>query len=205
MVGHIGKTTNSARTKAELAARRDREDQWGPIRGEVISYDAATQTATIRPKVVKKDGEGNDLMPPDLEEVPVDFGAAGGGGLTMPVKPGDLVMLTATARSSEADSDGRATDTRSRALSDMRATVVGGNEPGDGLKNVDAENTHLRADAEGNYGVKLSPDGKMSLAGSQGELMDLLNQVLTALKTEPALINTGVYSDVDGKVGGMKL
>lgn len=205
MVGYIGKTTNSSRTLAEKAARDRAEDQWGPIRGEVVSYDPATQTATIRPKIVKKDGEGNDLQPPDLEEVPIDFGSAGGGRMTFPVKPGDQVMLTAGMRSTEADEPGKAPDTRSRSLSDMRATVTGGNMPGEGMQNVDPDNVHIGGDAEGQYGVKLSPDGKMSLAGSQGELMDLLNQVLTALKTEPALVHIGTYADVDGKVGGMKL
>lgn len=205
MVGYVGKKTNSEGTRAAVMTDRERADMWGPTRGEIVSFDPATQTATVKIKHIKKDGEGNDLPPPDLEEVPVDFGSAGGGRVTFPVKPGDQVMLKPSMRSEEADADGKTDDRRSAALSDMRATVEGGNVPGEGLANFDAENTHFGTDSAGNYGLKGNEDGKVGIIGKNGELFDLLNQVLTALKTEPALINTGTYSDVDGKVGGMKL
>ena len=194
MAGHIGKVTNSERTKAELAARRDREDQLGPIRGEIVSFDPETQTATIRPKVVKKDVEGNDLMPPDLEEVPIDFPNAGGGRLTSPVRIGDQVILTPSARSTEADEDGRAPDTRSLSLSDMRATVTGGNMPGEGMKGFDADNTHLGFDDDGKYGLRGNGEGKAAMDIAQGELLDLLAQALELLAGEQAVVGGGSSS-----------
>lgn len=217
MVGRVGKVTNSDRTKAELAARRDREDQLGPMRGEVISFDPATQTATIRPKIIKTDGEGNDLMPPDLEEVPIDFPNAGGGRLTSPVRPGDQVILTPSARSSEADEPGKAPDTRSLALSDMRATVTGGNMPGEGMKGFDADNTHLGFDDDGVYGLRGNTEGKASIEMAQGELLDLIAQGFELLAAEVAVVSAGSsvgewaikhqgeFAALAGKIRGSKI
>lgn len=204
MVGRVGKITNSDRTKAELAARRDREDQLGPMRGEVISFDPVTQTATIRPKLIKKDGDGNDLSPPDLEEVPIDFPNSGGGRLTSPVKPGDQVIMTPSARSSESDEAGKAPDTRSLSLSDMRATVIGGNIPGEGMDGFDADNTHLGFDAGGIYGIRGNSDGKARVDLAQGDLLDLLAQALELLAGEQAVVTGGSSSgswDIKNQAG----
>lgn len=67
------------------------------IPGKVISYDKATQTAEVVPVVQRaepREDGGNTLTPlPSIPNVPVGWQRGGGGGLTMPLKPGDHVLL----------------------------------------------------------------------------------------------------------------
>ena len=48
-VGRIGKTTNRFEDIIGAEVTAEREDTWGPMPGEVVNFDPATQTATVRP------------------------------------------------------------------------------------------------------------------------------------------------------------
>lgn len=177
MTGYVGKTTNLQREVVSQQIQAEREDQWGPMPGEVIDYDAAAGTATIRPLFKKRKWDGTDLILPDLVEVPIDLPRTGSAGLTFPIPAGTKVQLTPQMRSMENyDDEGNGTfsDMRSFNLSDMRASVVGGDSLSSPMENVDSENTHLRFDAGGQFGLKGSPEGKMSLTGSEGNAFDML-------------------------------
>lgn len=78
---------------------------WAPFPGKVVSYDAATQTATIRPGIslpIQQDEAGSypsELVIPDLDEVPVRMPLAGGGWrIATSLQAGDLVMVHVTFR-----------------------------------------------------------------------------------------------------------
>lgn len=217
MAGHIGKTTNSPRTAMAVAAQNERNDQIGTLEGKAYDYDPTTQTARIViSKSDKKDGEGNPLPYPDLMEIPIDFASSGKGGITMPVPDGTEVLLVSMGASSE-ESDGATVGRRSSNLSDMRATLVGGNKRGEGLANVDPDNLHIRADKNGQYGHRMSEGGKHAIEGVTGELLDILASGFEALAAEVAVVSSGSsagswaiskqgeYAAIAAKLRGMKI
>jgi hypothetical protein len=69
----------------------------------IVSYDAARNRAVVRPSLPKRLADNEPLGPPQVIEVPVVWPASGAGSaaLTMPLKPGDGVMLAVQQRSME--------------------------------------------------------------------------------------------------------
>lgn len=181
MTGRLGKATNSWADGVGSVAQNERDDMWGPMPGVVVSYDAAKQTANVRPLIKKKKWDGSDLGLPELQEVPIDFASSGSGAITQPVPVGTRVVLTPQMRSMEnydAEDAGNLSDSRSFNLSDVRASLTGGNSASKPLKDVDPDNTHIRADADGKYGVRLSPDGKIKIEGAQGNVYELIAEFM---------------------------
>lgn len=185
-VGRQGKTTNWPDDVIGQKVLDERQSVWGEIPGQLVAFNPATQTATVKP-LYKPKFNGKPVDMPELMEIPVRFTRAGGGmGVTFPVKAGDKVTLRPQMRSSEnyhVENDGSASDARSFNLSDMEAFLDGGESLSDPIQNFDSMNAHIRFNASGSYGIKGSPDGKLSITGSQGELMDLLEQTTNQLKT----------------------
>jgi hypothetical protein len=220
VVGYLGKQTNWNEDVYGQQTQQNREAQWGPIPGEIVSYDAATQTATVKP-LYKPLQNGEPVEMAQLFEVPVEFPRSGNSAITHPVPAGTKVMLNPSMRSTEKyhdEDDGSPSDTRSFHLSDMRASLVGGDSLTDPLPNVDPDNTHLRFDAQGHYGLKGSPDGKVRLDGSQGNIYDLLAQVVELLAADTLEIKYGSsagsghalqfqaqYADIAAKLRAMAL
>ena len=194
MTGYVGKTTNRFGHVTGSVAQSEREDQWGPMPGEVLSYDASKGTATIRPLFRKKRWDGSDLPLPDLLDVPIDLPRTGSAGLTMPIPAGTRVQLTPMMRSLDefdATGDGAQPDPRSYNLSDMRATIAGGDPLSDPLPNVDADNVHLRFDGAGQYGIRGSKEGKLAIEGAEGNVYDLLATALELIASDGLDIKYG--------------
>lgn len=193
MTGYIGKTTNLGRDVMGRQALSEREAIWGPIPGEVVSYDAAAGTATIKPLYRPRfNGEPVDM--PELLEVPVDLPRTANAGLTFPIPAGTKVMLAPAMRSMENyddQDDGAPSDGRSFNLSDMRASIAGGNSLTDPLPNADPDNTHLRFDPEGKFGIRGSPDGKIKIEGAEGNVYDLIATALELIAGDQLQINYG--------------
>lgn len=192
-VGYLGKQTNWHPDVWGQQSQQNREAQWGPIPGEVVSYDPNTQTGTIKP-LYKPVHNGKAIEMPELYEVPFDIPRSANAGLTFPIPKGTKVILYPTMRTQEkydTENDGQPVDTRSFHLSDMRARLDGGDSLTDPLKNVDPDNTHLRFDPEGKYGLKGSPDGKVRLDGNQGNIYELLAEVVELLGQDTLVINYG--------------
>lgn len=215
-----GKTTNSFDDVLGTAINEDRMSQWGNMPGRVVSFDAAKQTATIQP-LFKPKFNGTPVDMPELLEVPVRFQRAGGMAITMPIKPGALVDLRPQMRSSEnylTDGNGAASDSRSFNLSDMEAHITGGEPLSDPIQNFNNENTHLRANAAGTFGIEMSEDGKVAIKGAQGDTMDLTAEAIektadgfAKLGTE-ALVHAASYTQISAdltiianKLRGMQL
>jgi len=94
--------------------------------GTIISYDAARNRAIVRPSLPKALSNDDKLDPPQIVEVPVVWPAIGGGkaSFTMPLQPGDGVMLSFQQRSLEGWLDGnmqKPDDPRQFDLSDCVA------------------------------------------------------------------------------------
>lgn len=191
MAGYLGKTTNDPRDVTDRQAESEREAQWGPIPGEIVSYNG--QTATVKP-LYKPIHNGKPVEMPVLLEVPVDLPRTANAGITFPIPAGTRVMLAPMMRSMDnydVDDDGAPSDARSFSLSDMRATIVGGDSLKSPLENVDLQNTHIRFSADGSYGMKGSPDGKVGIYGAEGNIYDLLAQVVELLGAETTTVSGG--------------
>lgn len=175
-MGYRGKTTNAARENTAVQAQSERETMWGEITGTVVSFDPATQTASIQPDYKPKHN-GQPVDMPQLEEVPVRFPRAGGFVITSPIKAGDKVTLRPQMRSSEEFHTGGdytpVGDTRSFALSDMEAFLEGGEPLTNPIPNFNPSNMEIRS-ADGQFKIEMSEDGKFKIEGAQGNVYELL-------------------------------
>lgn len=191
--GLQGKTTNWADDVAGSRAIEERQSQWGEIPGEIVSFNPANQTASVKP-LYKPKFNGIEIEMPTLIEIPVRFPRAGNGAITYPIKPGDKVSLRPQMRSTEnyhAEGGETASDARSFALSDMEAFLDGGDSLLDPIKNFDPSNVHIRSDPDGQYGLKMSEQGKVRLDGSEGNIYDLLAEAVELLGQETTTVSSG--------------
>jgi hypothetical protein len=71
--------------------------------GKIVSYDAARNRAVVKPVMPKSLSNDDSLEAPSIVEVPVMWPTSGNGAssITMPIKPGDGVMLSFQQRSIE--------------------------------------------------------------------------------------------------------
>lgn len=193
MPGLLGKTTNLSRDVVGQTAQTEREAMWGPIPGEIVSYDAAKGTATVQP-LYKPRHNGKAVEMPQLLEVPVDLPRTGNAGITFPIPAGTKVMLTPSMRSMESydeGADGAASDSRSFHLSDMRASIAGGDSLSDPLPNADPDNTHIRFSPDGAFGMRGSPDGKVAIEGAEGNIYKLLAEAIRLIGSDELQIAYG--------------
>lgn len=195
MTGYLGKTTNGFGSSVGGAAQDEREDMLGPIPGEVVAYHPERGTVDVQPLFKKWiPSAGKNIDYPVLSDVPLDQPRSGNSAITHPVPVGTRVMLTPMMRSGEnyeADDDGSPSDRRSFNLSDMRASLSGGDSLSSPLPNVDPDNTHIRFDAEGQYGIRGSPDGKVKIEGSEGNIYDLIATFMELVASDQLQINYG--------------
>lgn len=222
MTGYLGKTTNGFGSVVGGAAQDEREDMIGPMPGEVVAYHPERGTVDVQPLFKKwVPSARKNLDYPVLLEVPLDMPRSGNSAITHPVPVGTRVMLTPMMRSGEnyeADDDGSPSDRRSFNLSDMRASLAGGDSLSSPLPNVDPNNTHIRFDAEGQYGIRGSPDGKFKIEGSEGNLYDILATFMELVASDQlqiaygsssgtghALQNRAALMDLAAKVRAMAL
>lgn len=219
-IGYRGKTTNAGRETTAAQAQAERESQWGEITGTIVSFDPATQTASVQPDYKPRhNGEPVDM--PQLDEVPVRFTRAGGFIITTPVKAGDKVTLRPQMRSSEEFHTGGdytpVGDTRTFSLSDMEAFLDGGEALTDPIPGFNSSNMEIRT-ADGSFKIEMSEDGKFRIVGSEGNWFDLLTQVVELLASDTLQINYGSsagsghalekqaqYAEIAGKLRSMAL
>jgi hypothetical protein len=69
--------------------------------GSIVSYDYTVQKASVQPLLNKVWADGTNTPYPVLENVPVLFPRAGGGGFTFPVVEGDTCLLLFIERSTD--------------------------------------------------------------------------------------------------------
>lgn len=192
-VGYRGKTTNAGREVVAAQAQAERETQWGEITGTVVSFDPATQTASIQPDYKPRhNGEPVDM--PQLDEVPVRFTRAGGFVITSPVKAGDKVVLRPQMRSSEEYHTGGdytpVGDTRSFSLSDMEAFLDGGEALTDPIPAFNSSNMEIRT-ASGDFKIEMSEDGKFKIVGALGDWFDMVARLAEIIATKETIVSGG--------------
>lgn len=219
MVGVLGKTTNRDRDVVARQALTEREQTWGEIPGQIVSFDKNAQTATIKP-LYKPMHNGQPVEMPELLEVPIRFARMGGFVVTTPVKAGDKVSLRPMMRSTEnyhEDGEYTPSDGRSFSLADYEAFLDGGEPLKQPIKNFNSENMEIRSE-DGQFAMEMSEDGKFRMRGAQGNWFDLLASLAELLASDTLKINYGSsegsghelqfksqYAEIAGKLRGMAL
>lgn len=219
-IGTRGKATNAPREASSVQVQSERESMLGEMPGEVVSFDPVSQTISVKPLYRPQHSEGLLTMP-TLQEIPVRFPRLGGFVITTPVNAGDKVTLRPQMRSTENyhssgshESNG---DSRSFALSDMEAYIDGGEPLTDPIPQFNAQNLEIRS-SDGGFKIEMSPDGGFKMKGSEGDIFDLMAQVVEHLASDGLDVKTGsslgtnhalqhqtVYAELAAKLRGMTL
>lgn len=219
-MGTRGKTTNSQRETVAVQAQSEREAMFGEMPGRVVAFNPSNQTITVQP-LYKPTHNGQPVDMPELQEVPIRFPNMGGFAITTPVNVGDKVTLRPQMRSSEEYHTGgeftSPKDNRSMSLSDMEAFIDGGESISSPISNFNTSNFEIRS-IDGQFKFEISPDGKFKLTGAEGDLYDLLTQVVELLAADTLTINYGssggsghalsnrpAYTEIAGKLRAMVL
>lgn len=174
-------------TVLEDVARRAKGDVNVSLPGVVVSYDAASQTATIQPVIrqgyLEEDDDDLDDKVwweriPAIPKVPVAHWRVGGFAIHAPLAPGDFVTLVVSDRSidefmSTGSRDNTPQDTRRFDWTDAVALPM---PPAPTpIADLDAENMHV-----GNASARLrfTPAGKISIEAGGEELIALVKELL---------------------------
>lgn len=160
--------------------------------GEIRSYDAATQKASIKPLIKReyKDGDAESL--PIINNCPVIQYAGGGGMLSFPIKKGDTGLIVFSERSLDAWLSGgnkevSPGDRRKHDLSD--AIFISGLYSFNGTPGLaDSDNAVL---SFGEAKIQLDTDNKIAIGNSQAELLDLFEQTLAAIEAMTTTTSLG--------------
>lgn len=141
--------------------------------GVVVAYNPATNRATVRPAMPKRLADGSVLEAPSVYEVPVLWPVSSGGGangvsMTMPIQPGDGVMIAYQQRSLDgwgSGNDAAPDDPRRHDMSDAVAL------PGLRSTEVSANPTDLEI-RFGQSRIRIAPDTSI-MAETPGGALEL--------------------------------
>lgn len=168
------------------------------IPGTIVSYDAARNRAVVRPDLPKRLASGDKLDAPNIVEVPIVWPASGGGkaSFTLPVKPGDGVMLAFQQRSMEGWLSGDKSmpdDPRQHDLSDCVA--LAGCAPGGIAAHPD--DVLLKSDKSQ---LRITPDNTVTLGNDNGYIHIDGDGDITIYGKSVNIINAGITIDGAGNV-----
>lgn len=164
-------------------AETERADINTTVMGEIVAYDAKTQTATVQPRLSMMIG-GEKVRAPELLEVPVGHLRAGGMILHKPPKKGDEVRLDASQRSLEDSatdgSDAMNNRGRMHSLSDMVATPAAYSK-GKQLPDLPADRMHFGSE-DGKSGLQMKADGTFDLVRGGDTVFKIMRDFCEAFR-----------------------
>ncbi|WP_406858484.1 Gp138 family membrane-puncturing spike protein [Alsobacter sp. KACC 23698] len=199
MAGHQGTSTRKDPHEALAAMiEAERRDMHTSLPGQVVDYDAKTQTATVKP-LLKQTFAGQELQAPDLVKVPVAHPRAGGFILHKPLKKGDQVVLHIPSRSIEDwDTEGKSVDGAPKRMHDLSdAIAYPGGYPSSKPAKVPEKGVYFGKE-DGKNGITISEDGRLDFK-IEGDsvfkaIADLIGE-LTSMKTVVSSgSSTGLWS-----------
>lgn len=163
--------------------------------GKIVSYDPATQSASVAPAFMRvyKATPDQPVAYPTLTGVPVHQLTAGGAWVKLPIAAGDNCILVFAERALDqwikAGGQADPIETRRFNLNDAVA-IVGFNPEGEALAPLGAASS-LELQNGGIY-LELTAGGKMTLKNAAGnELVAVLNAVSADIKALLVDVQTG--------------
>lgn len=134
--------------------------------GEIVSYDRATQRATIKPRLTRKFGD-KQLAAPNIEQIKVAMPGGGGYGAHYDLAAGDPVVLHFRQRSTDesqtSGGDANGAPGRMNDLSDAIA-YPGGGPDSNVMTNMPAGGAHFGS-KDGKKGLQTRSDGSSAIVG----------------------------------------
>jgi hypothetical protein len=165
----------------------------------VLSYDAATQTCSVRPMVRRplptvSDGLVHEALP-DVHQVPVCWPRAGAWFVHMPLAAGDFVLVVCAerdfARWRQTGDVGDATDIRNHTLS--HAIAIPGVYPRT-RQLSDTPSDALVIGKDGGATVRIKANGDILIGTNATELVALANLVKSRIDTIQAAFDTHTHT-----------
>ena len=132
--------------------------------GHIVSYDAGSRRAVVRPALDVLTSDGQRSRAPDIDDVPVVFPSGHAFALTFPLVAGDPVLLVFAQRglSGFKRAHGRSVPDVDSLFALRDAIAI----PGFGLRPPNAESTH--AIEITSAGIHLRTAGQLTVTDSQG-------------------------------------
>ena len=204
MTGYLRSKALRGRVDAAIAqyTQTQQEAIYTALPGQVVSFDPATQRATIKPLYQAKfNGEPTEM--PELLEVPVVMPRGGGFAFTFPIKPGDGVQLMFQSRNSDLwyneGGDQEGFTARMHDLSD--AVAIPGLEPSpNALGSYNADSFELRSE-DGSTKIEITEDGKIAFESAGEELVNIIDEFMAVMQDHT---NSGQPHDQAGDVAGLR-
>lgn len=169
MAGYLGSSNRKNESDAFRAAvQAEVGDINTTIDGEIVSYNCATQRASVKLKLEQSIG-GQTIQAPALEDIKVAMPGGGGFGIHYDMKAGDPVVVhvrqsnTDTSPADGGNAQGGAT--RSFDLSDAIA-YPGGGEDSKVMTNMPAGGAHFGS-KDGKSGLQTRAGGSSALVAAR--------------------------------------
>lgn len=161
----------------------------------IVSYDYATQKASVQPALNKIYTNGDVVSMPILSDVPVIFPRSGGASLTFPVNVDDTVLIVCSERSMDSwlNQGGQVTpnDPRKFDLSDAIAIIglypffVSSPATNNTDTTLQYKNSKIIIDSSGN--VKIETASTIAIGNATTELLNVVSQILGYLTSVTAI------------------
>lgn len=150
--------------------------------GIIIDFNAETKLATVQPSIKRRFLDSQVFEMPNIINVPVVFQQSQDFSDTYPLKRGDGVLLVFSQRSLERWIDnGHNSEPGNRRKFDLSdAIAIPGLFATNTPSNYDPNNSVRRFK---NAIFKMQADGKIAIGNDQAELLDIINQLINAIKT----------------------
>lgn len=181
-----------------LALDNAQSKVWTSLPGIVTAVNLDAQTVSVQPAikgvVFGPDGYGEPVNLPVLVDVPIIWPRAGGFALTFPIKPGNEVLVSFSARCIDSwwqsGGVGNQAEMRMHDLSDAFAILAPTSQPNK-LTSVSDENVQLRDEAGTTY-IEITPDGKVRVIGENEISFDAptINMNCNSLSMYSAFVST---------------
>jgi hypothetical protein len=191
----------TAEDAAGAVAREMQKDIHTSLPGQIVSFDAATQTATVKPLIQRQLVDGTVIDIPDCQDVPVHHPRGGNIAFTFPVAAGDECLLCFSERAIDFwHENGGAqlpSEYRMHDYSDAFAFVGFSSKP-NAIKNVATDAAELRT-LDGKTRIRLEAD--MVTAGDLANAVaavraDVLNLIIQALASHVHPVTVAVSGAV---------
>jgi hypothetical protein len=153
-------------------------------------------TANVQPVTMGRFINGDRFTLPVLVNVPISYPGGGGFRITFPLAPGDFVFVSFSERSIDEwkSQGGRNIAPQSLRRFDLSdGVIVAFLEPPGQADPIDTENFVLGQKAVGGMNLTIYANGKVTIGTSTTELLDLVDQTLTALD----VFTTGLAASLD--------
>lgn len=204
MTGYVKSKALRGRLDDAMAqfAQTEREAIYTALPGRVVSFDPATQRATVKP-LYKAKFNGEAVEMPELVEVPVVMPRGGGFAFTFPIAAGDGVQLMFQSRNSDLwyneGGEQEGFTARMHDLSD--AVAMPGLEPSPrALSDYNADSFELRSE-DGTTKIEITDDGKIAFESDGEELVNILDEFMAVMQSHT---NEGLAHDQAGTVAALR-